>query len=123
MNHCLLHSWLVGTAPQRCASALLCKEIVNGFLALSTRPYFNHGIIEWPGLKRTTALISFQPPAMCRVASHEKPLSLLHPSDAALPANLCRLRVAVPLQNMKLLLGLMFCITAVGSLRFVGKNH
>jgi len=31
----------------------------------------NHRIIEWPGLKRTTTLISFQPPAMCRVANQQ----------------------------------------------------
>ena len=36
--------------------------------------YNNHNhriiIIEWPGLKRTTMIIQFQPPAMCRVANH-----------------------------------------------------
>ena len=31
----------------------------------------NHRIIEWPGLKRTTVTIWFQPPAMCRVAKHQ----------------------------------------------------
>jgi len=30
-----------------------------------------HRIIQWPGLKRTTMLIQFQPPAMCRVANHQ----------------------------------------------------
>jgi len=29
-----------------------------------------HRVIEWPGLQRTTMLIQFQPPAMCRVANH-----------------------------------------------------
>ena len=28
-------------------------------------------IIEWPGLKRTTMTIQFQPPAMCRVANQQ----------------------------------------------------
>ena len=28
-------------------------------------------IIEWPGLKRTTTIIQFQPPAMCRVTNHQ----------------------------------------------------
>jgi len=28
-------------------------------------------IIEWPGLKRTTVIIKFQPPAMCRVTNHQ----------------------------------------------------
>ena len=31
----------------------------------------NHRIIEWPGLKRTTVIIEFQPPAVCRVANHQ----------------------------------------------------
>jgi len=30
-----------------------------------------HSIIEWPGLERTTMLIQFQPPAMCRVANQQ----------------------------------------------------
>ena len=29
-----------------------------------------HRIIDWPGLKRTTIIIEFQPPAMCRVVNH-----------------------------------------------------
>jgi len=35
----------------------------------------NHRIIECPGLKRTTMLIYFQPPAMCSVANHQTRLS------------------------------------------------
>jgi len=31
----------------------------------------HHGIIEWPGLKRTTMIIQFQPPDMCRVANQQ----------------------------------------------------
>ena len=31
----------------------------------------NHGIIEWPGLKRTTMIIQFQPP--CYVQGHQPP--------------------------------------------------
>jgi len=31
----------------------------------------NHRIIEWPGLKSTTVITDFLPPAMCRVANHE----------------------------------------------------
>ena len=30
-----------------------------------------HRIIEWPALKRTTVIIRFQPPAMCRVTDHQ----------------------------------------------------
>ena len=39
-----------------------------------------HRIIQWPGLKRTTVLIQFQPPAMCRVASHQTRLPRPHPA-------------------------------------------
>jgi len=31
----------------------------------------NCRMIEWPGLKSTTMIIWFQPPAMCRVANHQ----------------------------------------------------
>ena len=34
-------------------------------------PWIYHRIIEWPGLKRTTMIILFQPPAMCRVTNHQ----------------------------------------------------
>ena len=30
-----------------------------------------HRVIEWPGLKRTTMIIQFQPPVMCRVSNHQ----------------------------------------------------
>ena len=30
-----------------------------------------HRTIEWPGLKRTTMIIEFQPPAMCRVTNQQ----------------------------------------------------
>ena len=35
----------------------------------------DHRITEWPGLKRTTMIISFQPPAVCRVTDHQTRLS------------------------------------------------
>jgi len=44
-------------------------------------------IIEWPGLKRTTVLIEFQPPATCRVTNHQ-PRLLRATSSLAL--NACR---------------------------------
>ena len=31
----------------------------------------SHRITEFPGLKRTTVIIEFQPPAMCKVTSHQ----------------------------------------------------
>ena len=40
-------------------------------LCASGRGCESHRIIEWPGLKRTTVIISFQPPAMCRVANQQ----------------------------------------------------
>jgi len=30
-----------------------------------------HRTTEWPGLKRTTMIIQFQPPAMCRATNHQ----------------------------------------------------
>jgi len=35
------------------------------------RAHHNHRITEWPGLQRTTMLIQFQPPAMCRVSNQQ----------------------------------------------------
>ena len=32
---------------------------------------FSYHRIEWPGLERTTTIIQFQPPAMCRVANQQ----------------------------------------------------
>ena len=31
----------------------------------------NHRTIEWPGLKGTTMIIWFQPPAVCRVTNQQ----------------------------------------------------
>jgi len=36
---------------------------------LNQEVFKNHRIIEWPGLKRTTMIIQFQPPAMCSYQS------------------------------------------------------
>ena len=44
-------------------------------------------IIEWPGLKRTTMLIQFQPPAMCRVANQQPRLPR---ATSSLALNACR---------------------------------
>ena len=46
----------------------------------------SHRILEWPGLKRTTTLIQFQPPAMCRVANQQPRLPRA-PSSLALNAS------------------------------------
>ena len=35
----------------------------------------HHRIMEWPALKRTPKIISFQSPAMCRVANQQTRLS------------------------------------------------
>ena len=52
-------------------------------------------IIEWPGLKRTTVIIEFQPPATYRVANHQtrlpratSSLALNASSDGASTASL-----------------------------------
>ena len=44
---------------------------LHPFRVQKTLPRGKHRIIEWPGLKRTTMIIEFQPPAMCRVANHQ----------------------------------------------------
>uniref|UniRef100_A0A8V1A614 Coiled-coil domain containing 12 n=1 Tax=Gallus gallus TaxID=9031 RepID=A0A8V1A614_CHICK len=46
-----------------------------------------HRIIERPGLKRTTMLIQFQPPAMCRVANQQPRLPR---ATSSLALNACR---------------------------------
>jgi len=45
----------------------------------------NHRAIELPELKRNTLLISFQPPAMCRVANHQTRLHQATSTAAAAP--------------------------------------
>ena len=54
----------------------------------------NHRIIEWPWLKRTTMIIWFQHPAMCRVANQQTRLSIynnafLHPKLQMWAVSLC----------------------------------
>ena len=55
-------------------------------------PPFISLFIEWPGLKRTTIIMQFQPPAMCRVANHQTRLpratsSLWHQLQAGVRRN------------------------------------
>ena len=45
------------------------QSSVNSQLLADSRNH--HRILEWPGLKRTTMIIEFQPPATCRVANHQ----------------------------------------------------
>ena len=47
----------------------------------------NHGIIEWPGLKRTTMFIQFQPLAMCKVTNQQ---TRLPRATSSLAWNACR---------------------------------
>ena len=65
----------------------------------------NHRLIEWPGLERTTMLIQFQPPAMCRVANQQPRLPRATSSlalnafrDGASTASLGNLFSASPLE-------------------------
>jgi len=50
-------------------------------------PGLFHRITEWPGLKRSTMLIQFQPPAMCRVANQQ---TRLPRATSSLALNACR---------------------------------
>jgi len=51
--------------------ALIALQLSYNCCHLKTAQTQNHGMIEWPGLKRPTMLIQFQPPAMCRVANQQ----------------------------------------------------
>ena len=53
----------------------------------------SRNFIEWPGLKRTTMLIQFQPPAMCRVANHQ---TRLPRATSSLALNACRDGASTP---------------------------
>ena len=47
----------------------------------------NHRITEWSGLKRTSKIIQFHPPAMCEVANHQ---TRLPRATSSLALNACR---------------------------------
>ena len=49
--------------------------------------------MEWPGLKRTTTLMQFQPPAMCRVANQQ---TRLPRATSSLALNACRDGASTP---------------------------
>jgi len=76
-------SWLspMPSTPQSCAE--LSKQ-----LACNPSDLFliEHRVIEWPGLKRTTMLTRFQPPAMCRVANQQPRLPT---ATSSLALNAC----------------------------------
>ena len=55
--------------------------------SISAKTQLSHRIIEWPGLKRTTMSISFQHPAMCRVANQQ---TRLPRATSSLALNACR---------------------------------
>jgi len=60
------------------------KNSMGTFVNMKSK---NHRTIEWPGLERTTVIISFQPPAMCRVAHQE---TRLPRATSSLALNACR---------------------------------
>jgi len=55
------------------SSVPMAGEAVGGdfVVTVGDAPINKRGITERPGLKRTTMLIQFQPPAMCRVANQQ----------------------------------------------------
>jgi len=59
-------------------------------------------IIEWPGLKRTTMLMQFQPPAMCRVTNQQPRLPR---ATSSLALNACRDGASTAS------LGILFCMS------------
>jgi len=89
-EHCSTKNNWARTAQSTAQSLLLILTVHTSFIILwihhhqlsqeylcrnfNTYSYLhqdNHRIIEWPGLKRTTVIILFQPPAMCRVANEQ----------------------------------------------------
>jgi len=50
-------------------------------------PAFDHRVLEWPGLQRSTMLIQFQPSAMCRVTNQQPRLPR---ATSRLALNACR---------------------------------
>jgi len=61
------------TQHRKDALPLVAPNICCGFRLhpISSALHLSHRITERPGLKRTTTLIWFQPPAMCRVANQQ----------------------------------------------------
>ena len=61
--------WAANEDHSSLAHSCLC--LVPPSLHVPDRRFSIWRIIERPGLKRTTMLIQFQPPAMCRVSNHQ----------------------------------------------------
>jgi len=88
----LIPSSLSATIPCSCHSPVssLCSEPAPIAILDLCSPVSGgkcHRIIEWPGLKRTTMIILFQPPAMCRVANQQPRLPR---ATSSLALNACR---------------------------------
>ena len=60
-----------GTSGDQLVQPTLLKQVLPGLHKKVSRCVFNHRIIEWPGLKRTTMISLFQPP-YC-VQGHQSP--------------------------------------------------
>ena len=94
---------------QGCLSHCTAAPVLGtGRLCASGRGCESRRIIEWPGLKRTTVIISFQPPAMCRVANQQprlpratSSLALNASRDGASTASLGNLFSASPSSGWK----------------------
>jgi len=69
-----------------CERYAVSTQGLQGNLAASPQKNFPL-VIEWPGLKRPTMLIQFQPPAMCRVANQQPRLPR---ATSSLALNACR---------------------------------
>jgi len=73
-----------------CLFSSLCFLLLPPCYFSQKRAYckhLNHRITEWPGLKRTTMIIWFQPPAVCRVANQQPRLPR---ATSSLALNACR---------------------------------
>ena len=66
------HFHLLISRPVLCCLLYLCLSPGSNLHDLFNLETFAfHRIMEWPGLKRPTVLIQFQPHAMCRVANQQ----------------------------------------------------
>ena len=96
---CLLS--FVASAPLGMEGSLGAHCVPEGLCVLCStgdEEIVDHRITEWPGLKRATMIIQFQPPAICRVTNHQtrllratSSLALNACMDGASTASLCNL--------------------------------
>jgi len=94
------YTWnrVAANCQERAAAAGMSHFLMLESITLNTFKWRSHRIIEWPGLKRTTMLISFQPPSMCRVSNQQ---TRLPRATSSLALNACRMGHPQPPRDFK----------------------